>query len=84
MVEPTAARLHAGQEVRAARDLHNDGSHPGAAVDGLLAATGARGRVLRVGRHEESGLSVYLVDFDGCLLGCLDDDLDIAEIPGVL
>lgn len=56
----------------------------GATVDGLLAATGARGRVLRVGRHEESGLSVYLVVFDGCLLGCLDDDLDISEIPGVL
>lgn len=84
MDETAISRFHVEQEVRAGRDLHNDGSHPGAAADALLVEAGAAGRVLRVGRHEASGLCVYLVDFDGCQLGCLDDDLAPADVPGVL
>lgn len=84
MSEPAISRFHIDQPVRAARDLLNDGSHPGSEVDTLLVPAGVGGRVLRVGRHEDSGLAVYLVDFEGCLLGCIDDDLVVAERPGVL
>lgn len=89
--EPPRPRYPWGATVRALVDLHNDGSHPGGAEGDVLVATGAEGRVMRVGHHEESRQPVYLVEFDGgVLVGCLESELACDAVlpagprPGVM
>lgn len=74
--DPDAARFRWGQPVWAAVDLYNDGSLPDAPADDiLLVAAGGPGEVVQVGRHEDTGAPVYLVDFGVVVLGCLEDEL---------
>ncbi len=66
-----------GQRVRAAIDIADDGTHPAAKPGEPLVRAGAYGEVVRVGRHVEADVPVYLVDFGGALVvGCLAADLD--------
>lgn len=65
-----------GQQVVAGIDLYNDGSYPEREEDELLVARGARGEVVQVGQHEESGIPVYMVEFpDGSVVGCLEEEI---------
>jgi len=73
--DPDAAKFQWGQPVWAATDLYNDGSLPDAPEDALLVAAGGPGEVVQIGRHEESGAPVYMVDFGVAVLGCLEDEL---------
>lgn len=53
-----------GSEVRAATDIHNDGSLPELAEGALIAPSGTRGVVVRVGHLEENPeQALYLVRF---------------------
>lgn len=68
-----------GQRVRAVADLVDDGTHPAAPPGGRLVALGSVGEVVRIGRHEETAATVYLVEFPGPLIvGCCEEELDVA------
>jgi len=73
--EPRAPRYQWGQAVRAAVDLYNDGSLPGAEEDQLLIAAGGPGEIVQIGHHQEANVPLYMVDFGLCVLGCLEDEL---------
>lgn len=79
-----------GLTVAATEDLFNDGSHPHAAPGALLAPKGTPGRIVRVGRAEEGGVPVYLVEFPaGTVVGCLEEEIAPADgsrrgVPGVM
>lgn len=69
-----------GQQVKAAIDLVNDGSHPNFEPEGLLAAAGTQGEIVNVGHHRDNNTPVYLVDFlvaSGAqvVIGCLEEEL---------
>ncbi len=72
-----------GQRVIALDDLVNDGSHPERAPDALLAARGAVGEVVNIGHAPDMNEPVYLVQFDGCVVGCLEIEL-VPAPPGLL
>ncbi|MGE0071651.1 MAG: nitrogen fixation protein NifZ [Thiomonas sp.] len=72
---PSTPRYQWGQPVQALVDLCNDGSYPDVGQDALLAPCGAVGEVVRVGQHADSGQTVYLVDFGGRVLGCLESEI---------
>ncbi len=78
-IEPRTPLYAWGQHVVALDDLLNDGSHPERAVDALLAPRGAVGMVVNVGHATEVNEPVYLVEFDGCVVGCLE--LEIVATP---
>lgn len=68
-----------GQQVKAVVDLVNDGSHPNAAPDAVLAAAGTMGEIVNIGHHADSNTPVYLVEFDGqVVVGCLEEELALA------
>jgi nitrogen fixation protein NifZ len=73
--DPDAATFRWGQPVWAAVDLYNDGSLPGAAEDALLIVAGGPGEVVQLGRREDTGAIVYMVDFGLVVLGCHEDEL---------
>jgi nitrogen fixation protein NifZ len=81
MFDPASAKFRLDQPVYAAVDLHNDGSHPEAGDTELLAARGARGQVLRIGRHDEAQTTIYLVEFERRVVGCAEHEL-VAVAPG--
>lgn len=64
-----------GQRVVALDDLVNDGSYPDRPVDALLAARGSVGEVVNIGHAPDLNEPVYLVQFDGCVVGCLEIEL---------
>jgi len=74
-VEPREPAYAWGQRVIALDDLVNDGSHPERAVDALLAARGSVGEIVNVGHAPDLNEPVYLVEFDGCVVGCLEIEL---------
>ena len=70
------ARYREGQAVAAACDLYNDGSHPALEADALLVAAGTVGEIVRIGRHVDHDMPVYLVDFAGRrVVGCLEEEI---------
>lgn len=79
LVEPRAALYAWGQRVIALDDLVNDGSYPERAPDALLAARGSVGEIVNVGHAQELNEPVYLVQFEGCVIGCLE--LEIIPAP---
>lgn len=81
MLDLHIPKFRIDQRVRARVELRNDGSHPQVAADALLAGAGAWGVILRVGRHAEAGIDVYLVEFDGVVLGCTEDEIADADSP---
>ena len=72
-----------GQRVIALDDLVNDGSYPDRPVDALRAARGAVGDVVNIGHAPVLNEPVYLVQFDGCVVGCLEIEL-VPAPPGLL
>ncbi len=77
-IEPRAALYSWGQRVIALDDLHNDGSYPERPTDALLAARGAVGEIVNVGHAQEVNVPVYLVQFEGCVIGCLEEEIVLA------
>lgn len=78
MIEPRQPKFQWGQRVRAAIDLVNDGSHPKASPDALLAKLGEPGEIVQVGMHTDSNTPVYLVEFAGeRVVGCLEEELAV-------
>ena len=74
-VEPRMAAYAWGQRVIALDDLINDGSYPDRPEDDLLAARGSVGEVVNIGHAPDLNEPVYLVQFDGCVVGCLEIEL---------
>jgi nitrogen fixation protein NifZ len=72
-----------GQRVIAIDDLVNDGSYPERALDALLAARGSVGEIVKIGHAQDLNEPVYLVQFDCCVLGCLEIEL-VPAPPGLL
>ncbi|MDE2372305.1 MAG: nitrogen fixation protein NifZ [Burkholderiales bacterium] len=68
-----------GQSVVAAIDLYNDGSLPETPEDALVVVAGGPGEIVNIGHHEESNRPVYMVDFGVAVLGCLEEELAVAE-----
>ena len=60
-------------------DLVNDGSHPEREPGALLAARGDVGEVVNVGHAMDMNEPVYIVDFGGCVVGCLE--IELAPVP---
>jgi len=64
-----------GQRVIALDDLINDGSYPERPADALLAARGSVGEIVKIGHAQDLNEPLYLVQFDGCVIGCLEIEL---------
>ena len=76
MLDVREPRFQWGQPVKTTVDLFNDGSHPQAAEEELLIASGTRGEIVQTGMHEEANIPVYLVEFpDGKVIGCLEEEI---------
>jgi nitrogen fixation protein NifZ len=82
LTEPRAAAYSWGQRVIALDDLSNDGSYPERPLDALLAARGSVGEIVKVGHAPEINEPVYLVQFDDCVIGCME--LEIIAAPAGL
>jgi nitrogen fixation protein NifZ len=78
-VEPRTPVYAWGQRVVALDDLVNDGSHPEREPEALLAARGDVGEIVNIGHASEINEPVYLVDFGGCVVGCLE--VELAPVP---
>jgi len=74
-IEPRTARYAWGQRVIALDDLINDGSYPERPLDALLVERGAVGEVVNVGHAVQENEPVYLVQFAGGVVGCLEDEI---------
>lgn len=75
MNEPREAQYQWGQQVVALVDLVNDGTYPDLAPDAVLAEVGSEGEIVQVGHHTETNQPVYMVDFDGLVIGCLEEEI---------
>lgn len=82
-VEPRAPAYAWGQRVIALDNLVNDGSYPERAMDALLAARGSVGEIVNIGHAPQLNEPVYLVQFEGCVVGCLEIEL-VPAPPGLL
>ena len=78
-IEPREPAYAWGQRVIALDDLVNDGSYPEREPDALLAARGTVGEVVNIGHAPELNEPVYLVQFDGCVVGCLE--IELVPVP---
>jgi nitrogen fixation protein NifZ len=78
--EPRESAYAWGQRVIALDDLVNDGSYPDRAEDSLLAARGSVGEVVKIGYAQDLNEPVYLVEFAGCVMGCLEIELAAAPL----
>jgi len=56
-------------------DLVNDGTHPDHPENAVLAEIGSEGEIVQVGRHVEANQPVYMVDFNGIVIGCLEEEI---------
>lgn len=75
MIEPREPLYQWGQQVVALVDLVNDGTHPDHPEDAVLAEIGSEGEIVQVGRHVEANQPVYMVDFNGIVIGCLEEEI---------
>ena len=76
MIEPKLPKYQWGRRVKAAVDLHNDGSFPDAPAEGLLVGIGHTGEIVQVGRHTDANLPIYLVEFgERLVVGCLEEEI---------
>ena len=82
-LEPRAPAYAWGQHVVALDDLTNDGSYPERPADALLAARGSVGEGVNIGHAPNLNEPVYLVQFAGCVVGCLEIEL-VPAPPGWL
>jgi len=79
MIEPRDPRYQWGQRVVSLSDMFNDGSYPDKLGDELLVAVGNEGDIVQVGVHEESQQPVYMVDFDGLVVGCMEEEIVLLQ-----
>jgi len=79
MIEPRDAKFQWGQRVVALDDLVNDGSFPDQPEDAVLARAGDVGEVVQVGHHVDANVPIYLVEFNGLVLGCLEEEIGVLE-----
>ncbi|MDF0497271.1 nitrogen fixation protein NifZ [Bradyrhizobium yuanmingense] len=78
MMESRVPKYRAGQRVKTAVDVINDGSVANAPPDGILVSAGAIGKIIRVLMHTEASVPIYLVDFDEPLVvGCLEEEITV-------
>jgi nitrogen fixation protein NifZ len=75
MIESREPQYDWGQRVVALVDIVNDGSHPERAADAVMVEVGSEGEIVQIGRHEELNHPVYMVDFDGLVIGCLEEEI---------
>jgi nitrogen fixation protein NifZ len=75
-------RFDFGEAVRVTRNIHNDGTFPGATKGTLLVRRGSVGYVRDVGTFLQDQI-IYSVDFltSGRLVGCREQELIPAEAP---
>lgn len=78
MIEPREPAYQWGQRVVALLDMLNDGTHPERPDGDVLVDMGCEGEIVQVGRHEEGNQPVYMVDFDGLVVGCLEEEIMLA------
>lgn len=79
MIEPREPVYQWGQRVVALVDLINDGSYPEHPVDAVLAEVGSEGEIVQVGRHEGANQPVYMVEFDGLVIGCFEEEIMLVQ-----
>ncbi len=75
LIEPREPKYTWGAKVVALVDLFNDGTFPDRPEGELLVPLGGWGEVVNVGHHEETNMPIYLVDFDGLVLGCTEEEI---------
>lgn len=75
MIETREPAYQWGQIVLALVDMVNDGTFPDMPDDAVLAAQGSEGEIVQVGFHEEGNQPVYMVEFDGKVIGCLEEEI---------
>lgn len=75
MIEPREAIYQWGQRVVALEDLINDGTYPEHAIDAVVVPMGAEGEIVQVGHHEEANAPIYMVEFSGLVVGCLEEEI---------
>lgn len=75
MIEPREPQYQWGQKVVALVDLLNDGTYPERPEDAVLVELGSEGEIVQVGHHEEANQPVYMVEFDGQVVGCLEEEI---------
>lgn len=78
MLEPRTACYPWGLRVTGWIDLLNDGSHPGGGAGDVLVPIGRTGEIVNIGHHTGSNQPVYLVDFEGVLVGVTEDEIEPA------
>lgn len=79
MIEQREPVYDWGQRVVALEDMVNDGSHPEQPADAVLVERGSEGEIVQAGLHEASGQPVYMVDFDGLVVGCLEEEIMLRQ-----
>lgn len=82
MLDIRAPKFQWGQQVVAATELYNDGTLPDIPEDTLLIAAGGPGEIVQIGHHEEANVPIYMVDFGLVVLGCLEEEIALAEGVG--
>lgn len=82
MLDIRTPKFQWGQQVVATTELYNDGTLPDIPEDALLIAAGGPGEIVQVGRHDEANVPVYMVDFGLVVLGCLEEEIALAEEVG--
>lgn len=75
IIEQRDASYQWGQQVVALVDLINDGSHPDREPESVLVEAGSEGEIVQVGHHTELNHPVYMVEFDGLVVGCLEEEI---------
>ena len=75
LIEPREPKYPWGARVVALVDLLNDGTFPEKPADALLVPLGGRGEIAQVGHHAETNQPIYVVDFDGIVLGCTEEEI---------
>ena len=79
MIDLREPKFQWGQPVVAAADLYNDGSLPDVPEDLLLVVAGGPGEIVQIGHHADANVPVYMVDFGVVVLGCLEEEIALAE-----
>ena len=41
----------------------------------MLAETGSEGEIVQVGHHVDTNQPIYMVDFGGLVIGCLEEEI---------
>ena len=75
MIDLRTPKYQWGQRVVALNPLVNDGSYPDVPPQAELAAQGAWGEIVNVGHHTEANIPVYMVEFDGRVIGCFEEEI---------